>query len=506
MTLDNAGAVRRSAYVILIIVAVSSVAGKVLSIARVYEPNLFRAKGDTTSSYGDWPEKRPEPMPTLGANDRSRWVTIRTLVDEGTYVIGQREYDPADPKKYKDTGPVSEDGWGTIDKVMPPGSDRFYSSKPPFIATIMAGEYWLLKKAFGWSIVNDRYWVVRAILLTFNVLPFIFYLWFLAKLIDQWAVSDWTRLFLLTAAGFATLITPFLVSLNNHTLAAFCGLIAVYATLARTKQNASEDLAGPDPSAPGPGRASAAGLFAGLAFATELPAAALLAGLLVIWLTRRSLACVLAFVLAALIPIGGFFVTNKIAIGQYRPAYGEFGGKFYEYEGSHWNPEPAKQTGIDWAGTKESREVYAFHMLLGHHGLFSLTPIFILGVVGALVGLCRLGRPGLAGSGWIHLLTLGLTTIVIVFYVVILPDRNRNYGGWTCGPRWLIWLTPFLLLSAAPALDFLATRKWGRWNWGRCFAYVLLIVSVLSASYPAWNPWRHPWLYNFINEWNLINY
>ena len=35
---------------------------------------------------------------------------------------------------------------------------------------------------------------------------------------------------------------------------------------------------------------------------------------------------------------------------------------------------------------------------------------------------------------------------------------------------------------------------------GRVFAAVLLALSVMSASYPTWNPWTHPWLYNFLHS------
>ena len=36
----------------------------------------------------------------------------------------------------------------------------------------------------------------------------------------------------------------------------------------------------------------------------------------------------------------------------------------------------------------------------------------------------------------------------------------------------------------------------GRWRQG--LALVLLALSVLSASYPTWNPWTHPWLVNLM--------
>ena len=43
-------------------------------------------------------------------------------------------------------------------------------------------------------------------------------------------------------------------------------------------------------------------------------------------------------------------------------------------------------------------------------------------------------------------------------------------------------------------------KRWGR-RWGRGTALTLLALSVLSANYSVWNPWRHPWLYRWM-DWN----
>ena len=67
----------------------------------------------------------------------------------------------------------------------------------------------------------------------------------------------------------------------------------------------------------------------------------------------------------------------------------------------------------------------------------------------------------------------------------------RNYGGGTSGFRWMFWLAPLWLLTMLPMADILARRRWTR-----ALALLLLALSVLSASYPIWNPWSHPWLMN----------
>src|SRR5881227_544600 len=85
---------RRLVCALLITLAVGSAAGRVLSTQRVFEPKLYLPPGtpaDPTSARGVWPAVRPEPpMPTFSSNDRSRWATVRSLVDDGTYVVGHR--------------------------------------------------------------------------------------------------------------------------------------------------------------------------------------------------------------------------------------------------------------------------------------------------------------------------------------------------------------------------------------------------------------------------------
>ena len=64
----------------------------------------------------------------------------------GTYVIGHRDVGPATTGTATATsGIVFEDGWQTIDKVLHPERQEFYSSKPPLLPTLVAGEYWLLQ-------------------------------------------------------------------------------------------------------------------------------------------------------------------------------------------------------------------------------------------------------------------------------------------------------------------------------------------------------------------------
>jgi hypothetical protein len=43
-----------------------------------------------------------------------------------------------------------------------------------------------------------------------------------------------------------------------------------------------------------------------------------------------------------------------------------------------------------------------------------------------------------------------------------------------------------------------------RHRWLRGAAYLLLAASVLSASYPTWNPWVHPWILNWVQAMGWV--
>src|SRR5262245_14137053 len=77
---------------LLIVVSVAVACARVMNAELVLEPSLYR-NADDPPGKRLWPTTVPRPMPTFSSNDRSRWATIRALVDHGTYVIGTR--DPA---------------------------------------------------------------------------------------------------------------------------------------------------------------------------------------------------------------------------------------------------------------------------------------------------------------------------------------------------------------------------------------------------------------------------
>jgi hypothetical protein len=242
-----------------------------------------------------------------------------------------------------------------------------------------------------------------------------------------------------------------------------------------------------------------AGFFAAFAAANELPAFAMLPLLFCLLAVRYPSKTLLFFIPGALIPIGGFLAAQYAVFGELKVAYESFGTDEYLYEGSLW------KTPLDLDAFNDKPEpygLYLFHMTLGHHGVFSLTPIFLFSVWGAI----RLIRAGgqmravfdLRGPPMVAMayLTTVLTIVLFAFYTW--NPKARNYGGSTQGLRWLFWMIPFWLFMLPKGVEPGETRAGIR-----RLALLALAVSVMSVGYAIRNPWSHPWILDALEHLDL---
>ncbi len=403
--------------------------------------------------------------PLQSANDRSRWETVWSLVERGTYQIDEIDAAP---------------GWGTIDKVRHDG--HFYSTKPPLQSTLVAGVYWGVKRLTGWNLSDNTATVSRLILLIVNWLPQILSLIVIAMLVERYARHDFGKLFVLVAASWATLLGPFTSSLNNHSPAAICVVLAMYPLLRILCDGERRKR-----------YFALVGFFAAATLTLELPAALLVVAFGALLLKADPKRTLTVFVPAALIPVVAFVALNSIVTGSLSPFYSSYGSDkyVYEHEGipSYWsNPQ-----GLD--RNLDSPLMYFVHCTIGHHGLLSLTPVWLLTLIGWLGWRrwpeCRPRTLLLVGAG--------LTIAVFGFYLT--RTQNYNYGGNSVALRWMLWLSPLWLIAMIPVFD--------TWGSRRCFQIVsscLLAMSVVSASLPGSNPWQSTWLLSLMERWKWINY
>ncbi len=443
--------------------------------------------------------------PFLSANDRSRWCTVRALVEPEMRVPGAPyaidkviDNDPANPKLVNGHLKMRP-GWDTIDMVLHNG--HYYSSKPPLLSTLMAAEYWVIYNVTHKSLGTHPYEIGRFMLVTINGTCLLLFFIFTARLVERLGTSDWGRIFVMAGGVFCTFLTTFAVTITNHLPAAACATVLLDA-LVRIWFDGDRRT----------WTFIVAGFFSAMLAANEVPAGLLSAMVTLVVFCLAPKKSLIAYLPPAALVTAAFFGTNWIAVHDLKPAQMHRNdGDWYAFPGSYWN----NKQGID-VGEK-SAGVYALHVLVGHHGVFSLTPIWLLFLLGAGIWLVRGRSPLVPGEGQevratgsprplgegqgvradyrlrlLSLLGISVTVIGLAFYIVG-QGVDRNYGGNASAFRWAFWMAPLWLVLMLPATDVMARRRWSRG-----VALVLLAISAVACFYPTWNPWSPTWIMNFM--------
>jgi hypothetical protein len=379
---------------------------------------------------------------TLQTNPMSRMATMDALVHEGTFAI--------------DRSPLRN----TVDRVKI--GEHFYSSKPPVMSVLYAGVYAVLHQTTGLSFRTDRAQAIWVMNVLGGAVPHALLLGYAYLFLAAYAPA---HLLLWTFACFAfgQLGLAYATTLNNHVPAALAAFAAFYhAYLVRSRRPAS------------PHDYVFAGLAAGFAPTLDLAAVfiSVAVGLYLLafdW--RRTLKL---FAPAGVVPVLLHFALTRAITGSWRPISTR--PDLYRYPGSYWNTP----RGLD--ALDEPKGTYLYNMLLGHHGLLSMTPVLILAVIAVAITVARRG-PRLAEA----LVVGGSLLASVVFYML----TTENYGGICVGFRWLLPVTPLVLLFVSDWLATLRTRA------GWCVFLALLAVSQFHAFSGMTNPWKSSkW-----NEW-----
>jgi hypothetical protein len=430
----------------------------------------------------------------MSPNDASRWNTIWSLVEYNSYEI----FDTPD---FGDKQQLE-----TIDKVLRRHDQKTISSKPPLLPTVMAGFVKIVRPIVGQPFtkdlrIPDKPTVPGSIniygklcLWVFQILPFLGVLWLYRRFLDSLSLPGSIWVVSLMTAGLGTFVTGYLVTLNNHVVAATAALAAGYHLRAIIALNQRAAW-----------RFALTGLLLGWTAANELPAGlwvALATIVLVIVDWKKTFACFLpplALVTAA------FFLTNYWAIGNpqdpwdvknFIPAYlqKDLYEKDRSGQPSYWARKD--KSGIDALNDHpEPLYVYAFHSLLGHHGVFSLSPILLFALVG--MGASLLSPATLPRA--LTLMVIAVSAGVFVFYMVV--SDQRNYGGFCHGLRWMQWLSLLWLLYLPRGLEPFLGSKGGRWLIG-----LALAVSILSMFDTWYSPWSRSWLHRVLLFHHVIDY
>jgi hypothetical protein len=183
---------------------------------------------------------------------------------------------------------------------------------------------------------------------------------------------------------------------------------------------------------------------------------------------------------------------------------------WYDYPKSYWLPGNKK--GVDLG--EPDRWAYLLHFTIGHHGLLSLTPIWLWSILGGFIWLAK-GKKALDNSPdyrcesmetnqlqglkrWVlseHGIAAAmmLVTLACAIFYTTRDIEDRNYGGVSSGFRWLFWMIPGWIWLAIPAIDRSASKPF----W-RGLVYLAIALGIIAAVIPWANPWSHPWPYRIL--------
>ncbi len=500
--------------------------------------------------------------PFLSANDRSRWCTIASLTEDGSFVI-DRFLDRRDTSNKFRT-------WYSIDmvrKTETDGSEHYYSSKPPLLSVMYAAVCSPIATLWNRRLSDAPLEVGRTLLLVTQWLPMTLFwigcwMWILRSVHDSWQ-----QMILLSFVLFGTFLTTFTNTINNHLPAAISmaaslvllRMVAGSGTEQTTSWRSIRDCI-------------LLGIAASFTAACDLPALAWAAILIpLVWLLTRSISRT-AWMVFGMLPVAlAFAVTNWIAYGDLKPPYAhreELGtrittiplsiadssqttqeptatdlaaiGKallganerimapisiqparrentweasfktesdlskrfavvrdgenwaihqwndWYDYPKSYWLPK--NKRGVDLGEPSIAR--YAFHVLIGHHGVLSLTPFWLCSIVG-LAAMLR--QPSDRYRFLLALAIMSVTTVCLAFYISR-PLIDRNYGGVASGFRWMFWLIPAWFVFLPEGLNQVS-RSW----MGKAFIMASLLISIFWATIPWANPWQSPLLFTWFS-------
>lgn len=371
---------------------------------------------------------------TLSGNESSRFATVQSLVENGTFSIDNSMF-------------------RTEDRVLING--HFYSDKPPLLCIFLASIYWIMHNVFQLSFAANYHLCVFILNLAcgavFSVM--LFYL-FLFQLKNH-DVSPGLKIMLSAALILCTWIFSFGVTVNNHTPAA-CVFFIFFCFMNRIAANGrTRDFFW-------------AALFSGILFNLDMPAGffsaiACISMVFLLPLQARALR-MSAFLSGFFIPVLLMVFMNFKAYGSAVPAYMVPGA--YEFQGN------IHSSGM--AGLHRPADVFEYflNILTGQRGLFLYMPALLF-IFPALWG----ERKKMNAETIIVLISI---IVIIAFYGVFTGD----YGGWSYGFRFLIPVIPVLWYYVSVWImdNYKSKLLMGT-------LYVLLMSGLFTSWVGAYNPW-----------------
>ncbi len=387
-------------------------------------------------------------------NPGSRYATVEALIDHGTYFIDETPY-------YKQK---------RMDMVKI--GNHYYSSKPPLLPTFTAGIYWFYKNTTGKNLKSHPKDVVRFCNRVVIGIPYVLLLIYISRLISLLVNRDEAVLATMLIACFAYTGFGYGRTLNNHIPAAAAALIGFYYAcyLRRGPEVKTKHWC-------------LSGICCGILPTLDLPSLLISLAIMIYLMTFNFRKTISLFLPIALIPLVIHIGLTYLATESILPIY--LRKSVYYYEGGHWLVNYYfRQEG------KEPKYIYLFHMLIGHHGIFSMNPALIFGSV-AIWKIIKKRSKLLAEA-----LVVGCSAIVLI---ILYTFKTSDYGGSCIGFRWLIVIMPLIIIFWGVWIEQCLINQWSKTGLYLIISIVFLI-GLINIKGAFDTPWKDSLWHTFLVE------
>ena len=360
---------------------------------------------------------------------------------------------------------------------------------PSPLLGVVAAYYQLAKKPFALSLNGESVITTRILLLVVNLPLLAIFLLFTISCIDRVGCTRWTRFAVASATCFATMLLPLTSTLNYQLPAATATAVTLWLYLyAGDKLSLNDHLP--------PKLWITAGLAATLAASCQFFAWIILLPWLVLF-GRLDPQETNRFLIGTGMGLAVAIGTWLVLLQQTNTAQ-----SIAQTQATSVNlpadAEPAfKQLALgnitadsiahdSHANNRSNPFANAFHALGGHHGLFSLTPVWLLLPVALAMSL-RLEPRDFQELALVVAVITTAGVLLQTGYLLFTAD-NSQPNLYASG---LIWMTPLWLVIMIPFIEqFEDSRRF------RSFAMLLIGISILSAlsAFPSIS--TQPWPYH----------
>ncbi len=372
------------------------------------------------------------------ASVRSRFATVQSLVERGTFRIDESEFSD------------------TVDKIQVRGHS--YSDKPPLLAVMGAASYYVVRAFEGRRGALGKY---TGALITLSILGISFVLCILCfyDALRRTGIAHEYQLIMVASLGVATIYGLWNLTFNNHGFTASWLFIGFYCML-RARQTAHRNR-----------WLFLSGLSLSLAGAVDNPSALFFVAFAVYVLAIRELRTgILYYALPVLITVLPSALINYAISGNIRPV--QLNPDFFRYPGSYWLTGQEALSGVKFNSPGVALR-YGFSCLFGVQGFLIYNPLLLI----AMWYLVR--RIASRGLLWVEgAIVLAVSAIIAIYYFF----STSNFGGYSYSIRWLVPAIPLLWFFAFGFFENFTRVK-------RIVFTGLFAVSLVIAVVGAGNPW-----------------